>query len=73
VVISSSSAASSSEDADAMDITKEKRTAILGAMKNISLDYMPKWAATVPEETWVGVLKDSHGTTNGHASKSHSS
>ena len=52
-----------------MAITEEKRTAILGAMKNFSIDYMPKWAAVVPEETWVGVLKDSHGTANGDASE----
>ena len=33
-----------------------KRTAILGAMKNFSLPYMPSWAAVVPEQTWVGLL-----------------
>lgn len=48
-----------------MAITEEKRTAILGAMKNISVNYMPDWAALVPEETWVGVLKDS---ANSHKS-----
>jgi hypothetical protein len=44
-----------------MSITDEKRTAILGAMKNISLDYMPQWATVVPEEAWMDILKSDGG------------
>jgi len=58
VVIASCTTDSAVEDSS-MAITEEKRTAILGAMKNISVNYMPDWAALVPEETWVRVLKDS--------------
>jgi hypothetical protein len=46
---------------DAMPMTDEKKTAILGAMKNIRLDYMPQWATVVPEETWIGLLKTDSG------------
>ncbi len=48
-------------DGDPMSITDEKRTAILGAMKNISLDYMPQWATVVPEEAWMDILKSDGG------------
>ncbi|KAK9818379.1 hypothetical protein WJX72_011681 [[Myrmecia] bisecta] len=41
---------------DSLEITEEKRTAILGAMKNIKLGYMPQWAVHVPEERWIGAL-----------------
>ena len=37
---------------------EDKQRAILGAMKNFSLDYRPAWAAVVPEQTWVGLLKE---------------
>lgn len=43
-------------DIDPTTITEEKRTAILGAMKNFKLDYMPQWATIVPEDTWMSVL-----------------
>ena len=43
--------------AKSLDLTEEKRTAIQGAMKNITLDYMPQWAAALPEQAWIQVLK----------------
>ena len=43
--------------AKSMDLTEEKRTAIQGAMKNITLDYMPQWAAALPEQAWIQVLR----------------
>lgn len=46
----------SSEDqvapADEITIDDEKRTAILGAMKNIKLDYMPSWAVHLSQRDW---------------------
>ncbi len=47
-----------------MTLTEEKRIAILGAMKNFSIGYMPPWATVVPERAWVGVLRDSHGSAS---------
>lgn len=43
---------------DAMEMTAERKTAILGAMKNFSLPYFPAWALHVPEEQWVGALRN---------------
>lgn len=43
--------------AKSLDLTEEKRTAIQGAMKNIALDYMPQWAAALPEQAWIQALK----------------
>lgn len=43
--------------ATSLDLTEEKRTAIQGAMKNINLNYMPQWAAVVPEQAWIKALK----------------
>ncbi len=43
--------------ANSLDLTEEKRTAIQGAMKNISLDYMPQWAAALPEQAWIQAVK----------------
>ena len=40
-----------------LDLTEEKRTAIQGAMKNIDLNYMPQWAAAVPEQAWIRAVK----------------
>lgn len=48
--------------ADSLELTEDKRTAIQGAMKNISLDYMPQWAAAVPEQAWIKVLKTKRDT-----------
>ncbi|BDA49548.1 hypothetical protein COCOBI_14-1660 [Coccomyxa sp. Obi] len=72
-VVISTSSTRSSEDGDVMTMTEEKRTAILGAMKNFSIDYMPQWATVVPEKTWVGVLRDSHGSANETKSGPHES
>lgn len=63
-MVISTSTTGSCEDGDVMLMTEEKRTAILGAMKNFSIDYMPQWATVVPEKAWVGVLRDSHGSAN---------
>ena len=50
--------ANSREDsAKSLELTEEKRTAIQGAMKNITLTYMPQWAAAVPEQAWIKSLK----------------
>ena len=49
------------EPAKSLDLTEEKRTAIQGAMKNISLNYMPQWAAAVPEQAWIKALKEDKG------------
>ena len=43
--------------ATSLDLTEEKRTAIQGAMKNIDLNYMPQWAAVLPEQAWIKALK----------------
>ncbi|CAL8464576.1 g4111 [Coccomyxa elongata] len=63
-VVISTPTTGSSEDADKMTLTEEKRTAILGAMKNFSIGYMPQWATVVPEKAWLGVLRDSHGSAS---------
>ena len=51
--------------ARSLDMTEEKSTAIQGAMKNISLDYMPQWAAAVPEQAWIKALKEDDGGREG--------
>ena len=63
-VVVSTPTTRSCEDEDATTLTEEKRTAILGAMKNFSIDYMPQWATVVPEKAWVGIFRDSHGSAN---------
>ncbi|CAK0787558.1 hypothetical protein CVIRNUC_010780 [Coccomyxa viridis] len=45
------------DSATSLELTEEKRTAIQGAMKNITLTYMPQWAAAVPEQAWINSLK----------------
>ena len=47
---------SGENSARSLELTREKRTAIQGAMKNISLNYMPQWAAAVPEQAWINSL-----------------
>lgn len=42
--------------AAAMDMTDERRSAILGAMKNISIAYTPRWAPVVSDEALVASL-----------------
>ena len=39
-----------------LDLDEEKRRAIMGAMKNINLEYTPDWAALVPEQAWMRIL-----------------
>ena len=51
-----------------LDMGEERRTAILGAMKNFSLDYRPSWAAVVPEQTWVGLLTEGRPPAGGSSS-----
>jgi Male enhanced antigen 1 (MEA1) len=46
---------------DAMQMTAERRTAVLAAMKNFSLPYFPAWAVHVPEEQWVDALRNRTG------------
>ena len=45
------------DSATSLELTEEKLTAIQGAMKNITLTYMPQWAAAVPEQAWINSLK----------------
>jgi hypothetical protein len=47
---------------------EERQRAILGAMKNFSLDYRPAWAGVVPEQTWAGLLKEGRSATAGDKS-----
>eukprot|EP00884_Botryococcus_braunii_P021902 jgi/Botrbrau1/8396/Bobra.0237s0017.1 len=44
-----------------MEMTAERRTAVLAAMKNFSLPYFPAWAVHVQEEQWVGALRNGSG------------
>lgn len=39
-------------EAAAMALTREKREAISGAMQGFKLEYVPAWAANLPEERW---------------------
>lgn len=41
-----------------LDLDEDKRRAIMGAMKNIKLEYTPEWAALVPEQAWMKVLTE---------------
>ena len=46
--------------AAAMDMTDERRSAILGAMKNISIAYTPRWAPAVSDEALLASLAAQH-------------
>ena len=50
-------------DTSNLDLDEDKRRAIMGAMKNMKLEYTPAWAATVPEKAWMRVLMERQPTT----------
>jgi hypothetical protein len=49
--------------AAALALTQERREAIAGAMRGVRLDYVPAWAANLPEERWrqSAALVKAHG------------
>ncbi len=49
--------------AAALALTRERREAIAGAMQGVRLDYVPAWAANLPEERWrqSAALVKAHG------------
>ncbi|DBA73375.1 hypothetical protein WJX77_011039 [Trebouxia sp. C0004] len=38
-------------------MSEEHKTAILGAMKNVKIDYVPKWAMYMEETRWLNSIK----------------
>lgn len=38
-------------------MSEEHKTAILGAMKNVKIDYVPRWAIHLEEERWLNAVK----------------
>ncbi|KAL3146938.1 hypothetical protein ABBQ38_014909 [Trebouxia sp. C0009 RCD-2024] len=39
-------------------MTDEHKTAILGAMKNVKMDYIPRWAMQMEERRWLNTIKE---------------
>ena len=50
-----------------LDLDEDKRRAIMGAMKNIRMEYTPEWAALVPEQAWMRVLTERQPQTTATA------
>ena len=43
-------------------MSEEHKRTILGAMKNIKMSYIPRWAKHVPEEAWTtGAIQQLQG------------
>ncbi|KAL3134819.1 hypothetical protein ABBQ32_007793 [Trebouxia sp. C0010 RCD-2024] len=45
-------------------MTDEHKTAILGAMKNVKMDYIPRWAMQLEERRWLDAMKQKAAAQN---------
>lgn len=53
----SAHASSTKQKPKSQPMSEEHKTAILGAMKNVKIDYVPRWAMYVEETRWLNSIK----------------